>query len=87
MATGPTQENPALEAEIGVPILAVDYSDVEAAAKLLEDHNVHTVVSGISTHATEVGAPQEAELVRAADLSRTTKRIISSQWGAPIDEM
>ncbi|KAK0730249.1 hypothetical protein B0H67DRAFT_526937 [Lasiosphaeris hirsuta] len=78
--------NPALEAEIGVPILAVDYSDVEAVAKVLNDNNIHTVVSGIAMHSVDGTEPHEKNLIRAADLSDATKRIISSDWGVGVQE-
>ncbi|KAK3362517.1 hypothetical protein B0T25DRAFT_524497 [Lasiosphaeria hispida] len=78
--------NPALEAEIGVPIVPVDYSDVGAVAKALDDNKIHTVVSGIAMHSADGTAPHEIELIRAADLSNATKRIISSDWGIGVQE-
>ncbi|KAH6995317.1 hypothetical protein EDB80DRAFT_755383 [Ilyonectria destructans] len=63
--------NPTLEAELDVPIIAVDYSNVEALTKALEDNNVHI---------------KEVELIRLADVLKTTKRMISSDWGLPHTE-
>ncbi|KAL8376054.1 hypothetical protein RB595_007255 [Gaeumannomyces hyphopodioides] len=56
--------------------------------KVLEDNNVHTVVSAIAMHSefTNGTAPGEVALIRAADQSSTTKRIISSNWGVNVDE-
>ncbi|KAK4248804.1 isoflavone reductase [Corynascus novoguineensis] len=78
--------NPKLEAEIGAPLVPVDYSDVDALAKVLEDNNVDTVVSGIAMHSEDGSKPHEVELIRAADRSRTTKRLISSEWGVPFKD-
>lgn len=76
--------NPQLSAELGVPILAVDYTNVDALAKTLEEHKVHTVVSAILMMPSPSGElPKEVELIQAADKSRFTKRIISSDWGVP----
>jgi nucleoside-diphosphate-sugar epimerase len=78
--------NPALEAEIGAPILGVDYSDVDAIVKVLEDNTIDTVISGIAMHSIDGTPPNEIELIRAADKSKATKRIISSEWGSPVKE-
>lgn len=66
--------------------MAVDYSDVNAVVKLLEDNNVHTVISGIAMHSPDGTAPHEIELIQAADRSKATKRLISSEWGLPQKE-
>jgi hypothetical protein len=52
-----------------------DYSNVEATTKTLEDNHVHTLVSAI-TMIVPSGTPPEFELIRAADASKTTKRIM-----------
>ncbi|KAK0653162.1 hypothetical protein B0T16DRAFT_455471 [Cercophora newfieldiana] len=78
--------NPALESEIGAPILAVDYSDVDAIVKVLEDNNINTVISGIAMHSMDGSRPNEVEVIRAADKSKVTKRLISSEWGTPMKE-
>ncbi|GAB1316920.1 hypothetical protein MFIFM68171_07130 [Madurella fahalii] len=78
--------NPDLEVEIGVPIVPVDYSDVGAVVKVLEDNNIDTVVSGIAMHSPDGSVPKEIELIRAADLSKTTRRLISSDWGVPLKD-
>ncbi|EOO02461.1 putative nmra-like family protein [Phaeoacremonium minimum UCRPA7] len=74
------QSNPALEAELDVTVLAVDYSNINAVTKTLEQHNVHTVISALSLLPFN-GPPKEVELIRAADASKTTKRFIPSDWG------
>ncbi|KAK3369846.1 hypothetical protein B0H63DRAFT_551718 [Podospora didyma] len=75
--------NPALEAELGVPIIAVDYSDISAVTKTLEGNNVHTAISAINMSPFDGSTPTEIELIRAADASKTTKRMITSDWGVP----
>ena len=73
-----------LEEELGVPVVAVDYDNIQAVAKTLEDNEVHTVISTILMMPGPSGeAPKEIELIRAADASKTTKRIMSSDWGSP----
>lgn len=78
--------NPSLSAEIGAPILAVDYTDVSSLVRVLEDNNIDTVISGIAMHSVDGTTPHEIELIHAADQSRVTKRMISSGWGTPFKE-
>ncbi|EQB46795.1 hypothetical protein CGLO_14137 [Colletotrichum gloeosporioides Cg-14] len=78
--------NTDLEKEVGASIIVVDYANVEATTKALEDNNVHTVISAINMMPPPGQVPQEIELIRAADASKTTKRIISSGWGIPHNE-
>ncbi|KAH0424289.1 nmra-like family protein [Colletotrichum camelliae] len=78
--------NPDLEKDVGASIIVVDYANVEATTKALEDKNVHTVISAINMMPPPGQVPQEIELIRAADASKTTKRIISSGWGIPHNE-
>ncbi|KAH8664582.1 hypothetical protein BX600DRAFT_301799 [Xylariales sp. PMI_506] len=75
--------NPEAEAELGVPIIVVDYANHEALIKTLEANAIHTVISTISMMPTS-GQPFEPELIRAADASKTTRRMISSDWGVPV---
>lgn len=60
----------------------MDYSDVEAVTKTLEENNVDTVISAIFM----MGEPKEIQLIQAADASKTTKRMISSDYGLPHSE-
>lgn len=66
--------------------MVVDYSDIEVLTRILEEHNVHTVISAIMMLRYGDNGPQEIELIRAADASKTTKRMISSHWGPPHTE-
>lgn len=61
----------------------MDYSDVGALTHVLEENNVHTVISALQMFQPGGSAPGEIELIRAADTSSATKRIISSDWGPP----
>lgn len=67
-------------------MLAVSYDDVPGLTKMLEDNNVHTVISAITMMPIDGSTPKEVELIHAADASKTTKRLISSDWGIPYDE-
>ncbi|KAI0460293.1 NAD(P)-binding protein [Xylaria acuta] len=79
------QPNPELEASIGATILAVDYSNIEALTQVLEDNNIHTLISALTFNA-QGGVPPEVELVLAADASKTTKRYVANNWGVPIHD-
>lgn len=64
----------------------MDYSDVEALTRALEENNIHTVVSALQMLEAGGSVSREVELIRAADASKTTKRMISSNWGPPNTE-
>lgn len=66
--------------------MPVDYADVDFVAKTLEKNNVHTVISGIAMHSVDGSVPSEIDLIRAAEKSKTTKRMIASSWGSPVPE-
>ncbi|KAF5227773.1 hypothetical protein FANTH_14679 [Fusarium anthophilum] len=79
--------NSKLSTELGVPIIAVDYTDVDALAKILEDNKIDVVISALTMLPSPNGdGPYEIELIRAADKSVTTKRFISSDWTFPVTE-
>lgn len=72
----------AKEKEIGARLIATDYKDVAALTKILEDNNVHTVISTLAMMPNAAG-PLEQNLIRAADASKTTKRLVPSEFGFP----
>lgn len=59
-------------------VFEVDYSNVEAVRDVLQSNDVGTVVSTLDLIA---GGASELTLIRAADLSSTTRRFIPSAWG------
>ncbi|OIW25676.1 NAD(P)-binding protein [Coniochaeta ligniaria NRRL 30616] len=71
-----TQDNAA-------PVIATDYTNIDALAHLLETNAVHTIVSALSLK-TPSGSAAELNLIAAASKSSTTKRFIASDWAAPI---
>ncbi|KAK3376473.1 hypothetical protein B0T24DRAFT_718815 [Lasiosphaeria ovina] len=75
--------NPEVEAQVGVPVIAVDYDDVPGLTKILEDNKIDTVISTITMIPMDGSSPKEIQLIQAADASKTTKRLISSDWAAP----
>ncbi|KAI0551288.1 NAD(P)-binding protein [Xylaria curta] len=79
------QPNLELERSIGAKVLTVDYSDIQALTQVLEDNNVHTLISAL-TFNTQGGEPPELQLALAADASKTTKRYVANNWGVPIQE-
>ena len=71
-------------AEFEVPIIAVDYGNIDALAETREEHKIHTVISTLTMMPSPSGdLPKEVELIQAADKSSVTKRFISSDWGVP----
>ncbi|KAF4435999.1 Isoflavone reductase like P3 [Fusarium acutatum] len=70
--------NPSLEKELGVRIVAIDYSDPDSIATLLEENHVDVVIAALSGH---TPPEQELNLIQAAAKSKVTKRYIPSVWG------
>ena len=64
------QDNPELSAEIGVEIIGVNYTDLDSAKKVLEDNNIHTILSALSLQSQEQSDAQIG-LIRAAAASST----------------
>jgi uncharacterized protein YbjT (DUF2867 family) len=63
-----------------VPVVAVDYSDVESVARVLNGNNVHTLISTFSVRGPQEGA-SEISLVKAAAKAAATRRFIASEFG------
>jgi hypothetical protein len=70
------------EKELGVRFVVTDYKDVEILTKILEDNNVHTVISALAMMP-NAGGPLELNLIRGADASKTTRRMVPSEFGHP----
>jgi uncharacterized protein YbjT (DUF2867 family) len=75
----------AKEKELGVQLIATDYEDVAVLTKIFEDNNVHTIISALNMMP-NAGGPLELNLIRAADASKTTKRMVPSEYGHPQHE-
>jgi hypothetical protein len=67
-----------LEKEVGVRILAVDYSSVDSLVDVFERNNVWAVLSVMHT----IDKAPEGNLIQAADRSSVTKRFIPNIWSA-----
>ncbi|KAK0717531.1 hypothetical protein B0T26DRAFT_645680 [Lasiosphaeria miniovina] len=80
-----SRSKPAESLHAKVPVIAVDYNDVEGSAKLLESHAVHTVISTIRVSSPEV-ALSEVNLAKASAKSPVTKRFIASDFGSMLPE-
>ncbi|KAI8311137.1 hypothetical protein K4K61_012710 [Colletotrichum sp. SAR11_59] len=80
--------NPTLASELNVPIIEVDYADVEATTGTLEKHNVHTLISALTTTQSLKAQDQipEIQLIQAADAAKATRRFVPSDWGIALDE-
>lgn len=64
-----------------MPTFAVDYTDVDATARLLKQHNVGAVISAIQV-TDETSSAAEIGLIKAAEQSSTVSRFIASGWGS-----
>ena len=65
--------------------LAAPYDNVDSLVELLENHEIHTVISTMSPPTPEVHAAQD-NLIRSASRSTTVKRFIPSEWGMDMDQ-
>ncbi|KIX97108.1 uncharacterized protein Z520_07222 [Fonsecaea multimorphosa CBS 102226] len=67
--------------------LQVDYNDVDGLANALSENNVHTVISTIGISSAETSQAQ-CNLIRAADRSSATKRLMPSEyWAKTVPEL
>lgn len=60
--------------------VGVDYSDVDGLQRVLESEEIHTVISVIAIHG-DAGGQAQLNLIEAAERSKTTKRLIPSEFG------
>jgi hypothetical protein len=79
------QTNDELERTLGVRVLAVDYANVPSITTVLEENGIEIFISAITTDLIQSASP-EAALIQASDESKSTKRIISSNWSVPYKE-
>ncbi|EXJ65601.1 uncharacterized protein A1O5_11128 [Cladophialophora psammophila CBS 110553] len=71
----------------GTKYIHVDYGDVDVLAKLLGELDVHTVISTIGISSAETSRAQ-CNLIKAADKSSATKRLIPSEyWAKTVPEL
>ncbi|KUJ18607.1 NAD(P)-binding protein [Mollisia scopiformis] len=74
--------NPMKEKETGARLVAVDYEEVAALTKILEDNNAHTIISTLAMMPNDAGS-LEQNLIQAANTSKMTKRFVPSEFGFP----
>nr|XP_036589052.1 nmrA-like family protein [Colletotrichum truncatum]KAF6800694.1 nmrA-like family protein [Colletotrichum truncatum] len=65
--------------------LQVDYANIDALARILEDHNIDTVISTINLE-NDAGSQSQLGLIAAAEKSQATRRFIPSEFLTPMDE-
>ncbi|KAB2574023.1 uncharacterized protein LTHEOB_12152 [Lasiodiplodia theobromae] len=63
----------------GAPVLVVDYTDVAALTRTLEENGIHTVISALGYHGDSLATAQ-LNLIRAAAASAPTKRFAPSAY-------
>ncbi|KAM6479574.1 hypothetical protein HDV62DRAFT_399686 [Trichoderma sp. SZMC 28011] len=66
----------------GVTLVAVDYTNVEAIVRALNDHQIHTVISSMVIKSLEQSEAQ-INLIRAAEAAPSVKRFTPSEFGTP----
>lgn len=64
------------------PVVAVDYNEVDSLKQVLESNNIEVVISALMV-GDEVASQSQINLIKAADKSSTTKKIVLSEWGIP----
>jgi hypothetical protein len=64
-----------------IPSYAVDYTDVDATAKVLSKHDVKIVISAIQV-TDETSSAAEVNLIQAAGQVSAVTRFIASGWGS-----
>lgn len=57
----------------------INYEDIPSMARVLERHNVHTIISAIGLVSDETSQSQ-LNLIEAAEKSASTKRFIPSEY-------
>lgn len=62
-------------------VVTVDFTDIAGLQGVLEQHEVHTVISAVSLQSDDSGRSQ-MNLIEAADQSRCTRRFMPSEFGA-----
>jgi nucleoside-diphosphate-sugar epimerase len=65
---------------LGIPILAVNYNDTTSIKKLLQEHDVKTIISTLGIFSEE-SAQAQINLIQAAIASATVEKFIPSEYG------
>ncbi|KAH9203413.1 hypothetical protein DL95DRAFT_399366, partial [Leptodontidium sp. 2 PMI_412] len=79
------KDNPELSAELGVKIIGINYTDLASVKKILEDNEIHTVISALSVQSQDHSDAQIG-LIRAAAAASSVKRFAPSEFGIPYQE-
>ncbi|KAK4862387.1 hypothetical protein LT330_002520 [Penicillium expansum] len=62
-----------------IQIVQINYDDIPSMARVLEQHNIHTIISAIGLVSDETSQSQ-LNLIEAAEASASTKRFIPSEY-------
>uniref|UniRef100_A0A8H7K8P3 NmrA-like domain-containing protein n=1 Tax=Bionectria ochroleuca TaxID=29856 RepID=A0A8H7K8P3_BIOOC len=68
-----------INTKTSIPHVVVDYNDIEDLVKVLEEHEIHTIISAFGINGTSLSISQ-ANLTKAAESSSVTKRFIPSSF-------
>ncbi|KAF4763546.1 hypothetical protein HAV15_000578 [Penicillium sp. str.  len=77
--------NDELSKTLGVPVIAVDYSNVGSLGKVLEENRIDTIISTLPI-SDESAINSQLNLIEAAIQSKSTNRFIPSEFGIIYDE-
>ncbi|QSZ29535.1 hypothetical protein DSL72_004050 [Monilinia vaccinii-corymbosi] len=78
-------ENPEFAAKNNVKVVKIDYSNVPSMSKVLDEHNIHTVISAVCIVSQE-HSDSQVNLVHAAAASKSVKRFAASEYGSNYEE-
>lgn len=71
-----------VEEDLGVPFLVIDYGNIDALKRTLEENQIHTVISALGYHGDSLSKAQ-LNLLRASAASSATKRFVPSAYAVP----
>jgi hypothetical protein len=69
-----------LASTLEVPIIPVDYSNVESLSKILDEKNIHTIISTVPISDASASESQ-LNLIEAAVKASSAQRFIPSDFG------
>ncbi len=61
-------------------MIEIDYTDIDSMVEILEENQLHTVISTVYLF-TEAHGVAQLNLIKACDKSSATKRFIPSEYG------
>jgi dTDP-4-dehydrorhamnose reductase len=79
------QANDHLSKTLDVPVISVDYSNVDSLSNTLEENKIDTIISTVPI-TDDSASESQLNLIDAAIKSPRTKRFVPSEFGIVLDE-